>query len=165
MLTTLTLLFGGWFLYQKLGIDEPIREQIGQMKSVKLADLSTDREQIVIRLTVTNPDAFPEEYQQLLKTIERIAPGKKVELVTTNQDGELKKIWNKGIFAFTEALELRQYSKIPAMLADWKAKYGLDAAISDMDDEHLYVFLKRGEAEYFTIVSREQPEREVTANG
>lgn len=165
LLVTMALLFGGWFLYQKVEIEEPIRTEISGMKSATLADLQMNKEQLLIKLTVTNPDKFPEEYMELQNHIEQQINNKKVTVVLTNQDDALKQVWMDGTFALTEALELRQYSKVPQIVGDWKLKNHLDKASTAMDHNNIYVFLKRGADEYYTIVPRIVTEEEVSARG
>lgn len=165
MLTTIALLFGGWFLYQKVNVEEPIRTQVGQLASFSLNELKVEKEQIEINLTVKKPDTLPEDYAKLMKTISKIAPGKHVDITFTNQDDQLKQVWASGLFAFTEALDLHQYSKIPALIEEIKATNRLDFAQSHMDEERIYVYLKRGKSEYFVIVPKVNDENEVTARG
>lgn len=165
LLITLTLLFGGWFLYTKLQVEEPIRKQIGQMTSVKLADMQVGKEQLMIDLNVVKPESFPGEYIALLQTIRDIAPDKKVQIELANQDPELKKIWSEGVFRFTEAVDLHEYSKIPTLLNSWKTEHHLDTATASMDDNYIYVFLKRDKAQYFTIIPRTPLHQEVISRG
>lgn len=165
LLATLTLLFGGWFLYTKMQVEEPIRKQIGQMTSVKLADMQVGRDQLMIDLNVVKPDTFPAEYVALLQTIRDIAPDKKVQIQLANQNPALKRIWSEGVFRFTEAVDLHEYSKIPALLGEWKKANQLDTATASMDDNYIYVFLKRGKAQYFTIIPRTPLQQEVTSRG
>lgn len=164
LLATLTLLFGGWFLYQKMEIEEPVRNEIEQMKSANLADLEVGKEQLNIQLTVTNPDKFPVEYQELLNTLQKRVQNKQVRVEVTNQDQQLKEIWTNGVFVFTEAVDLHQYSRIPQMLANWKQDYQLDAASTQMDDDNIYIYLKRGSADFYAMVPR-NPVEEVTDRG
>lgn len=165
LLITLALLFGGWYLFQKVEIEEPVRTKIAQMDSATLADLQVTKEQMLIKLTVTNPDAFPEEYTSLEQEINRIVNNKQVTVELTNQNEELKKVWNEGTFALTEALELHQYSKLPALVNEWKVKNQLDTALTSMDKSNIYIFLKRGSEEFYTIVPRDLQEGEVNARG
>lgn len=165
LLVTLALLFGGWFLYQKVEVEEPIRTEISGMQSATLADLQVNKEQLLIKLTVTNPDKFPEEYMKLKNNIAQNITNKKVVVELTNQDAALKKVWMDGTFALTEALELHQYSKVPALVEEWRVKNHLDKASTSMDENNIYVFLKRGSEEYYTIVSRNSADGEVSARG
>ena len=165
LLVTMALLFGGWFLYQKVEVEEPIRTEISAMKSATLADLLMNKEQLLIKLTVTNPDKFPEEYMKLMNHISQDITNKKVAVELTNQDAALKQVWMDGTFALTEALELHQYSKVPKIVGDWKVKNHLDKASTAMDQDNIYVFLKRGSGEYYTIVPRNTTDGEVSARG
>jgi hypothetical protein len=165
LLATLTLLFGGWFLYTKMEVEEPLRHFIGQMKSAELADLQVEKEQLVIQLDVTKPELFPEEYRALVKTVQELAPGKQVDIRIADRDQVLQEIWANGVFLFTEAVDLHQYSKIPTLLGEWKNTYQLDDASAQMDEANIYVYLKRDQAEFFTIIPRTSARQEVTAHG
>ncbi|WP_400163741.1 hypothetical protein ACAF76_011770 [Brevibacillus sp. TJ4] len=163
LLATLALLFGGWFLYQKIQIEEPIRAQIGQLESATLNGLKMESENIHIDLTVTNPEKFPNEYKQLLEKTTKLAGDKKVVITVANSSEEIRSIWHQGQFVFTEAIDLHQYSRIPELMEEWKASNGLDEAFALMDETHIYVYMKKGTEDFYTIVSRSM-ENEVNAN-
>jgi hypothetical protein len=164
LLATLTLLFGGWFLYQKMEVEEPIKREIGQLKSAELARLYMEKDQVTIDLTVTKPEVFPREYQQLQLKLSELLRDKVVEITIHNQAQALEDIWTNGVFVFTEAVDLHQYSRIPQIVSEWKHTYGLDEASTQMDEKNIYVYLKRGTDDFFTIVPR-YAEKEVTARG
>jgi rhamnogalacturonyl hydrolase YesR len=165
LIATLAVLFGGWFLYQKMEVEEPIRQLIGEMKSAQLAQLQVDRDQVSIKLQVTNPDAFPEEYKHLFKSVGEIVQNKQVDISIHNKDSQVKQVWADGVFAITEAVDLHQYSKIPALLEAWKRQYHLENAITRMDDTNVYVYLKRGTDDFYAVVPRFASPGEVTTNG
>lgn len=164
MLITMALLFGGWYFYQKVNVESPIRTEIGQLPSVSLADLNIDQDQVDVRLNVKNPDQLPDDYTKLVNMIEQTAPGKQVNISLTNQNEQLKKIWSNGLFTFTEAMDLHEYSKIPKLLDDMKSAYKLDKVETNMDDKRVYVFLKRGNDQFFAIVPKTD-NKEVIARG
>lgn len=164
LVATLTLLFGGWFLYQKMEVEEPIKQQIGQMQSAELAHLNVGKDQIQIDLTVTKPETFPQEYQNLQGKLAEMVRNKTVDISIQNNAKALKDIWTNGVFVFTEAVDLHEYSRIPQIVEQWKDSYRLDEAMTRMDDQNIYVYLKRGTDDFYTIVPR-SPVKEVTANG
>ncbi|USG63467.1 hypothetical protein NDK47_14905 [Brevibacillus ruminantium] len=164
LLATLILLFGGWFLYQKLEVEQPIRDQVGQMQSADLVQLNVGKDHIQIDLKVTNPELFPLEYKQLLQQAKQLTRDMPIEVTLNNQSKELEQVWMNGLFSFTEAVDLHQYSRIPEMVSQWKTTYKLDEAIAQMDADHVYVYLKRGTNDYYAIVPRTS-DSEVIARG
>lgn len=164
LVATLALLFGGWFLYQKIEIEEPIRTEIGQLQSASLAHLEVGKDKIEIDLKVTKPEAFPQEYRDLLEMTSKFSANKQVVISVDNQSQDLKDIWKNGQFVFTEAIDLHQYSRIPQLVEQWKTEHKLDDASALMDDNNIYVYLKKGTEDFYTIVPRTM-EDEVTARG
>ncbi len=164
LLATLALLFGGWFLYQKMEIEEPIRTEVSQMQSATLSNFHVGKDKIQIDVKVTNPQAFPAEYRDLVARTKKIAGDKQVAIVVANQSEAMTEVWKSGQFIFTEALDLHQYSRIPALIAEWKQTNKLDAADAFMDDANIYVYLKKGTEDFYTIVPRSEA-KEVTARG
>lgn len=162
LVATLALLFGGWFLYQKMEIEEPIRAEIGQMQSATLGNLEINKDKIQIDVTVTKPDAFPAEYRNLLTETKKIAGEKEVVIDIDNQSTTMHDIWQSGQFVFTEAVELHEYSRIPALMEQWKKGNQLDQASASMDDKNIYVYMKKGTEDFYTIIPR-SIEKEVTA--
>lgn len=164
LLATLALLFGGWFLYQKIEIEEPIRAEIGQMQSATLGHFHVSKDKIQIDLKVTNPETFPAEYRNLVAKTEKIAGNKQVAIVVANQSEAMTDIWKSGQFVFTEAMVLHQYSRIPSLIEEWKQANKLDEASALMDDANIYVYLKKGTEDFYTIIPRSEA-KEVTARG
>lgn len=164
LLATLALLFGGWFLYLKMEVEEPIRNEIGQLQSATMAHLDVGKDRIVIDLKVTNPDAFPQEYRKLVDATTKLANGKPVEIKIDNQSKQMDDIWKNGQFVFAEAMELHQYSRIPQLVAEWKTNHQLDEATALMDDKNIYVYMKKGTEDFYTIVPLSD-NKEVTARG
>ena len=163
LLATLALLFGGWFLYLKLQMEGPIRAQLEQMESASLNHMQIEKDKILINVRVTNPKRFPKEYRELVKETAKLAGDREVLVTIGNASEDMQAIWNEGQFVFTEAVDLHQYSRIPELMADWKSNYQLDEAFALMDDENVYVYLKKGTEDFYTIVSRSL-ENEVTAD-
>ncbi|MFP3388032.1 hypothetical protein [Brevibacillus sp. SIMBA_040] len=164
LLATLVLLFGGWFLYQKMEIEEPIRTEVGQIHSATLGQLNIGKDKIEIDLKVTKPENFPQEYRELVANTSKLAGDKEVEIRVVNQSQAMDDIWKNGQFLFTEAIDLHQYSRIPQMVSEWKADNKLDEATALMDDANIYVYMKKGTEDFYTIVPRSK-EKEVTARG
>jgi len=162
LLATLALLFGVWFLYQKLEIESPLREEIGQLQSATLNHLDVGREKIQIDLTVTKPDAFPQEYRELMNTATKLAGAKQVEVRVGNKSQSMQGIWQSGQFVFKEAMDLHQYSRIPQLVNEWKSSHQLDEVSALMDDANIYIYMKKGTDDFYAIVPRSD-EKEVTA--
>lgn len=161
-LVTMVLLFGGWYLYQQVEIKEPLKMEVGQMTSATLSDLQVLKNQLIIKLHVTNPDTFPQEYKQLLKATQTYSNGREIDVVVTNQGDQLKKIWTNGQFAVNEAIELHEYSRIPQLLADWKHTYKLDSAIAKMDESTIYIYMKNDKQDFYAMLPRAATTGEVT---
>jgi len=165
LIATLTLLFGGWYMYQKMEIEEPIRQTVEAMKSAQLSNLHIDKNEVAIELTVTHPEMFPNEYKELSNSMAQMLDNKDVNITVSNKDSDLQTIWADGVFAFTEAVDLHQYSKVPALLSQWKQEHQLDVVDTQMDERNVYVFMKRGKDAFYVMVPRFPNEQEVQVNG
>jgi hypothetical protein len=163
LLATLALLFGGWFLYQKLQVEEPLRTEIGQLQSATLSEMQIGRDEIEIDVNVTKPELFPQEYQNLMRDMTKLAGDKPVEIRVTNQSEMINQIWQSGQFVFEEAIDLHQYSRIPQMIEEWKVTHQLDEALALMDDTNIYVYMKKGTEDFYAIVPRSE-DKEVTSH-
>ncbi|QDX93861.1 hypothetical protein EEL32_05135 [Brevibacillus laterosporus] len=161
LVAALSLLFGGWFLYQKMQIESPLREQAEKLTSATLVDFQMKKDRIDIKLQVTKPETFVEEYPELLKTLQTYARGKAFDIMLTNQADSLKLVWKEGLFGLTEAIEGKEYSKIPTILTQMKNLYKLDEAYGRIDETNVYIFLKRGTDEYYQVIPRKQSTSEV----
>ncbi|WP_232696391.1 hypothetical protein [Brevibacillus daliensis] len=165
LLVALALLFSGYFLFQKVQIEKPLMEQAEQMTSAKLIDFSMQKDKVTYKFEVTNPEQFVIDYPKLIDAIKTYAPEKAFDIMLTNQDESLQPIWNEGLFGLIEAIETKQYSNIPELLSEWKETYKLDEAFGRIDDKYVYIFMKRGEDEFYKVIPRKQPISEVVNRG
>jgi hypothetical protein len=168
LLATLALLFGSWFVYEKMEVENPILEHIRSMKSVNLVSFENERDTLRVTFDIQHPNQFPNEYRQLQNLLQRVAPNKAAVVELDGKDKDLDATWEKALFPLTEVMQLHQYSRIPGILEELKKTQQLEQAMAKMDDENVYIYLKKGDEERFEILPRvqmTQTDQEVTAHG
>jgi hypothetical protein len=156
------LFFGGWYVFQNQFVKKPIANEIATMKGVKLNHINVNRDSVVLDLSFANSEKFADQYKQIQKIVSQKSNGKSAVIELASPSKDLKKLWDENAFAIAEAMDLHTYSRIPGVLNDIKKKHNLTSALSDMDEENIYIYLNDGKDSYYTVLPRQ---KEVSRNG
>lgn len=157
------LLFGGWMFHQEFYVKKQITGYIESLEGTQLIDTKVDRTtvQLTVSFTVNDPSAI---YAEIEEKIGEIVGKRQVHILFPEPSDELKRIWAEGYFELAEAMELKQYSRIPSLMEKWEKSYGLSEAMARMDDRRIMIILENGDDQYIRILPLTD-EKEVTANG
>lgn len=148
------LLFGGWYTYQDQFVKKPIRDEIAKMKDVTVKDLSVGKDTVVVDVAFQQPKQFKDSYLSIRRIAADKSGGKAVTVNIVSPENNVKKIWEDNQFFIAEAIDLHQYSRIPAVFNDLKAKNLLKEVDLKMDNQYIYVYLSDGESSLYQVLTR-----------
>ncbi|GAB7387563.1 hypothetical protein BSNK01_14000 [Bacillaceae bacterium] len=155
LLVTALLLFGGYAVYARYFIERPIIEAASALADVKVEDVRVTKDKLALDVRLDERARLLEAYRRLSEIAAEKAAHREVEIRFANvETGDLRSLWEKEYFAIAEAMDLRKYSQIPAIVAGWKQKYALKAAESRMDEKHVYIYLEDGQGRFFAVLPR-----------
>jgi hypothetical protein len=163
LITTLFILFGGWFFYQQYYLQRPIQSFIEHKPSVVLKGLEMTKDAINVDLDFKNAATFPQDYQDIYNYILERANGKAVNIQLPEQGPKMKDLWGENYFGFAEAVQHQQYSRIPALVEQIKQTQKLDKTLARMDGKNIYVYLQKGSDHLYAVLPQKQRE-EVNIN-
>lgn len=149
------VLFGGWFAYTSLAMENPLSDLISKVPGVSSSTMKFDNNQIDIEVTLT-PDA------NLRSVIERIHEegasiiGKRsVNIEVKNNSSEkLEQWWSKALFEVAQAMETKHYADIPTTLTKYAEDVPGLKVESEMDQTNVYIRLIDGDATKFIMLPR-----------
>jgi hypothetical protein len=158
LITTLFILFGGWFFYQQYYLQRPIQSFIENKSSVVLKGLEISKDTINVDLDFKNAATFPQDYQDIYNYITERANGKAVIIHIPEQGAKMKDLWSENYFGFAEAVQHQQYSRIPTLVEQIKQTQKLDKSIARMDGKNIYVYLQKGSDHLYAVLPQKQRE-------
>ncbi|MHB0886901.1 MAG: hypothetical protein ACYC41_13580 [Bacillota bacterium] len=155
LLAVLAVLFGGYFVYHRLGLDRPLVKALKAdpaVQSVRVDDGSPGRE-IVVGLNQV--DNLQTVYERLEQTANRYLKGGSYELKVTDQrDPMLQETYDRMSFLVEEALARGNYEDMYAGLQKQAADRGLDRFRVYVGKNEVFLQLGKGADYLYAIVPR-----------
>lgn len=149
-----SLLFGGWFIYHSVAMENPLNQALDGSPGVVSYDAKIDSSKTVFHVDL-NAGANLREIVQLIENKNADVAGKrKAEInVTSNTTPQLEAWWSQALFDVAQAMETSRYADIPVKLNEKAGAEGLSVK-TEMDDANVYVSLTEGEHSKFVILPR-----------
>lgn len=152
---TSVVLFGGWFVYRSVAMENPLSNIVKEIDGVKHMDINVNSDVVRISVRLDSNASMREIYQQIMTKGKSIIGKRKVELTVSNPTSKtLDKIWAGALFDVAEAMDTKHYSAIPQTLNKIAAAHEGVKVFTEMDDSNVYVTLTHGKDSKFIILPR-----------
>ncbi|WP_442601058.1 hypothetical protein [Paenibacillus sp. KN14-4R] len=149
------VLFGGWFSYQTLALESPLREIITEQHAVETADIKLTNSSLDLELQLNKEANVREIVQHIYQDGASIIGKRPVNLkVNGHSSPELETWWSNALFDVAGAMENKMYSSIPDSLQKRAAALDGLQVKTEMDDQYMYVTLIWGDASKFILLPR-----------
>lgn len=149
------VLFGGWFLYDSLAMENPLASIASRQPGVERAsvDITSDKVKVEVKLT---PEANVRElYKGIMEQGSRMIGKRTVELAIANESSpELDRWWSEALFGVAEAMETGRYAGIPSVLEQSRANLDGLQVSAEMDETYVYVHLTDGQHHLYKQLPR-----------
>lgn len=157
-LLSVTLLFGGFFIYRHFALQEPLQKIVSRYDGVNKSHITINRSEVTLKLDLKPGTKLRELVQYVSKEGKSVIDGRKLTLdVDQNSNELLDEYWDKALFSVAEAMESSKYTIIPTKLDELKEQYshykGVKAS-TEIDDNNVYVSLSNGDKTKFIILPR-----------
>ncbi len=154
---SLTILFGFYFIYEKVQVKEPIVEAIDDIAGVQVEDFKTDNKTIEIVIHLEDIDNFQETYHAIVNATEPFKGNRVLDFeFKSNEDPQILNAWNSSYFYIAEAVAKHEYSLIPDKMTQMKKELLLDKINYSMDENNIFVDLHKGDKAQYFIIKRLQ---------
>jgi|SRR5690625_471824 len=152
---TFFALFGGYYLYESYALQSPLHEQIAQIDGVALEAVSLRDGEIMVTLEL-EPGASLRAIVEEIETEGRdYIKDRELTLNITNASSErIDQWWASMLFDVAEAMEQKQYSTIPQLLAEGADSVPGLQTFAEMDEQNVYICLMTEDAQRFITLPR-----------
>jgi hypothetical protein len=149
------VLFGGWFGYHSLAMENPLLKIIQKIHGVQEAHIDLKSDEVDIDLKLSADASLREVYNAIVTEGGSIIGKREVKLNVTNASSEqLDRWWSSALFDVAQAMETKQYAQIPKTLEQHAAELSGLKVMTEMDDKNVYVRLTDGDKSKFVILPR-----------
>ncbi|QKI82103.1 hypothetical protein [Kroppenstedtia eburnea] len=165
LFVSLLVLFGGYFGFQWLQVEKPIRDTVQQTAHVKLEKMQVTPDRITIQLRPDAKFSLVSDYISLREAIQIHGGNRKLEIRFSDRpDPTLNHAWNRMVFGVREGMARGRFTMIPKTVKQVAEGEGIQYRLG-MDKKFVYVELHRGDHYLYQVLPLRQPEREVKDHG
>jgi hypothetical protein len=148
------VLFGGWFVYHSVAMENPLNQALNGSPGVESSEAKIGSK--VVFNVKLNPQAHLSEIvHEIDKRSASISGDREVQInIESNSSPELEAWWSRALFGVAQAMETSQYSSIPTSLESKTGEIPGLTVQSEMDEKNVYVRMTDGEHVKFVILPR-----------
>ena len=151
------VLFGGWFAYQSFAMEDPFLEKVAAVEGIAGEPVvEIQREQAVVRIALEPGASLREAYQAIVEAGASSLGDRDVVVEAASESSEaLEAWWSGALFDVAQAMETKQYSRIPERLRELAKANGSMQVNTEMDDTNVYITLVDGPNSKHVILPRQ----------
>lgn len=142
------LLFGGYFAYRSVAMENPLHSVVSGIPGVELVSLKLNGDKAEVEVKLAPEASLREVYQRIESEGASVLKGRELELKTADSpDTALDQWWSSALFEVAQAMETMHYADIPKSLEARAEASGSGLKVeTEMDEKYVYVTLRNGEA-------------------
>jgi hypothetical protein len=148
------LLFGGWFVYQSVAMENPLAAVVESTPGVELVHTNIGNTSTELEVKLQPGTSLREVYGRISKEGSQALGKRELKLKVVNESSQqMDKWWSSALFDVAQAMETKQYAQIPVTLQKRAGESGLKAS-TEMDDKYVYITLADGEYSKYVMLPR-----------
>lgn len=157
-----SVLFGGWYLYRQMALQNPLANVVSQYEGVKSSQIDINQDTVTLKLDL-KPDTNLRGLVEHINKEGKAVVGKralKIE-VEDHSSEQLNEWWDDAMLSVAEAMDNKQYTDIQTSLDELAKRSPEFKATAQIDDQNVYVSLSDGKSGKFIILPRQPGKVEV----
>ncbi|MEX2460365.1 MAG: hypothetical protein WD469_03550 [Paenibacillaceae bacterium] len=149
------LLFGGWFFYHSMVMENPIKAVILGVQGVNQVTTDINSKQVSIDLDLGKDADLRNLYSTISTEGASLLRNRELKLNLESQSSpELEQWWSTALFEVAQAMDTKHYAVIPETLKNKALGMPGLAVETAMDETNVYVRLTDGENSKYIILPR-----------
>ncbi|MDW7675760.1 MAG: hypothetical protein SCK28_14620 [Bacillota bacterium] len=142
------LLFGLYFAYSKLLVDNPLAAKLEVISQVQ--EIEIDSKDKVVTIMLSDKKNLPDTYRRIER--EAASAAYKLELID-NPSETLEEFYNRSQFIVNEGLALGKFTEMLAQLEDLARENEIQGKYY-IDDQYIYLDLEQGANSLIAVMPR-----------
>ncbi|UKS30557.1 hypothetical protein LOZ80_17065 [Paenibacillus sp. HWE-109] len=149
------VLFGGWFAYTSLAMENPLSDIISKVPGVTSSTMKLDSDRVDIEVSLNKDANLRTVVDRIHKDSASIIGKRTVNIhIKDNPSDKLDQWWSKALFEVAQAMETKHYADIPTTLQKYASEVPTMKVESEMDQTYVYIRLTDGDATKFIMLPR-----------
>lgn len=150
---TLGFLLVGRFIYQEVGIVEPVRKNVMSVSEVHQVEVIAEQDGV---LTVTVEMGEVDSLKYSYQAIKQLLPQQKLSKLEINdrRNDYLTNLWRENHFALEEAATIGNFTEMQQLIDEKLSKEHLDRWQLEIDGENLYLQMHDNGYYLYEVVPR-----------
>jgi hypothetical protein len=149
------ILFGGWFFYHSIVVENPIKAVILGVQGVKQVTTDINNSQLSIDLKLSKDTDLRNLYTTISTEGASLLSNRKLNLKLDSQSSPaLEQWWSTVLFDVAQAMDTKHYADIPKVLKAKTQQIPGLTVTSEMDETNVYVKLTDGDFSKYIILPR-----------
>jgi len=152
-ITTLSILFIGFYSYQYVYFTKPLNEYINQNLDISSEDVIIDHKEKNITISLKT-NSLKKHYNDIQNVIDRYYNSDQYKIIIKdNRNQQLETTYNKISFDLYEAIETKQYTKFDDIIDNASIPNSINI---EMDEKYIYLNIKNGEHYLYELLPRHE---------
>jgi hypothetical protein len=165
LVLSVAVLFGGWFTYRSMAMENPLLELVHASDGVEQVQLDVKKNQVSFQLELSKDASLRQIIQHIRNDGAKTIGTRSLNIQVTNPSSPaLDAWWSDQLFTVAQAMETRNYAKIPQTLSERASQLDGLNVFTEMDDRNVYVRLVAGDDSKYIILPRTPEKLGVWAN-
>ncbi|MFD0680873.1 MULTISPECIES: hypothetical protein [unclassified Paenibacillus] len=149
------VLFGGWFVYQSVAMENPLKEVVESTPGVQLMHTHITNTATELELKLQAGTSLREVYSRIQNDGGSALGKRELKLKVVNDSSpKLEQWWSSALFDVAQAMETKRYAQIPKTLQERAAASDSLKVSTEMDDKFVYITLTDGDKSKFIMMPR-----------
>jgi len=144
MVTTAVALFGGWTLYERNFVKQPVERVLKQHAEITQYDVQWYPDALQVKLKSKDGTNISSLIERVSDELQQNSSGKKVQLEYLNDESTplIDKLWSRAMFDIADAMVHQKYRDIPVRLKELQQQNPGIQIQTEMDSRYVYIQLK-----------------------
>ncbi|UNK20560.1 hypothetical protein MNQ98_11325 [Paenibacillus sp. N3/727] len=157
-----SVLFGGWFLYRQMALQNPLANVVSQYDGVISSQIDIKQDTVTLKLDLEPETNLRGLVEHINKEGKSVVGKRTLKLEVEDHSSEqLNQWWDEAMLSVAEAMDNKQYTDIQSSLDELAKNSPTLKANAQIDDQNVYVSLSDGKSGKFIILPRQPGKMEV----
>ncbi|SMF87279.1 hypothetical protein SAMN05661091_3683 [Paenibacillus uliginis N3/975] len=157
-----SVLFGGWFLYRQMALQNPLANVVSQYDGVNNSQIDIKQDTVTLKLDLEPETNLRGLVEHINKEGKSVVGKRTLKLEVEDHSSErLNQWWDEAMLSVAEAMDNKQYTDIQSSLDELAKNSPTLKANAQIDDQNVYVSLSDGKSGKFIILPRQPGKMEV----
>jgi hypothetical protein len=149
------VLFGGWFVYRSMVVENPINGIVSGMHGVQRVSTHINNKEVSIDLKLNKDADLLDLYTTIAKEGASQLKNRDLKLNLESQSSPvLDKWWSSALFDVAQAMDTMHYADIPKALESKASQISDLKVTTEMDATNVYVHLTHAQYSKYIILPR-----------